>query len=107
MHSITTRIAHWTVPVVIILSAGIAFAQTTSGPTGTSYQVPVVSSMQCTIIPRGLSRGMQGSDVVQLQLFLIVQGHLAVDNATGYFGPLTAQAVIVFQTANGLPPVGI
>jgi peptidoglycan hydrolase-like protein with peptidoglycan-binding domain len=44
----------------------------------------------------------QGSDVTNLQAYLIANGYLAAGNATGYFGPLTAQAVGKLQVALGL-----
>lgn len=52
-----------------------------------------------------LTVGARGSAVIELQQFLISRGHLAADNATGYFGPLTLAAVKAFQSSQGILPV--
>lgn len=64
----------------------------------------------CLNISRNLSRGMKGSDVTQLQQFLISQNLLSADSATGFFGALTESAVQRFQCRHmslctGLPEV--
>ncbi len=48
-------------------------------------------------ITRNLSRGMKGSDVTQLQQFLISQNLLAADSGTGFFGAMTENAVKQWQ----------
>jgi chitodextrinase len=48
---------------------------------------------------RILTIGMSGADVSTIQSFLINQGYLTVQNATGYFGLLTQSAVQAFQCA--------
>src|SRR3989344_3796102 len=64
----------------------------------------------CSILYRNLSQGTQGDDVVALQEFLSAEGHFSA-GATGYFGPLTAQAVAKWQgspggqTAGGVGPL--
>ena len=55
------------------------------------------ASTQCPNLTRNLSFGSRGNDVVQLQTFLIAQGHLAAGNDTGYYGRLTESAVKKFQ----------
>ena len=52
-----------------------------------------------------LSFGSHGSAVVSLQQFLISQGLLESNLATGYFGNLTIQAVKAFQTNQDVSPV--
>jgi peptidoglycan hydrolase-like protein with peptidoglycan-binding domain len=52
-----------------------------------------------------LRQGARGTAVVELQQFLIVQGHLATGNATGYFGVRTLAGVKAFQAAKGIQPV--
>jgi peptidoglycan hydrolase-like protein with peptidoglycan-binding domain len=61
----------------------------------------------CTAVnlTRNLALGSQGTDVTQLQQFLLAHGDLNT-TATGYFGILTQAAVIKFQTQNGISPVG-
>ena len=39
-----------------------------------------------------------------MQQFLIAKGFLATGNDTGYFGPLTYQALVQYQTAMGIYP---
>ena len=58
---------------------------------------------------KDLSSGMSGTDVVQLQQFLIAEGFdipaiTAGHVAFGYFGGETKAAVIAFQKANGITP---
>jgi peptidoglycan hydrolase-like protein with peptidoglycan-binding domain len=49
--------------------------------------------------------GARGADVTALQIILKTQGYFRVD-VSGYFGPLTRTAVMDFQKANGIEPVG-
>ena len=67
-----------------------------------------LASQQCVSLARTLSRGSRGNDVVLLQNFLVTQGLLSSDNATGYFGALTESSVQRFQciqhvTCEGTP----
>lgn len=57
----------------------------------------IASAANCPNLARNLSFGSRGSDVVQLQQFLIAQNLLAVGNDTGYYGRLTQTAVQQFQ----------
>src|SRR3989338_4787062 len=59
----------------------------------------------CSILKRNLSQGTQGDDVRGLQEFLSAEGYLSA-NATGYFGPMTAQAVAKWQASQGVSAVG-
>ena len=50
----------------------------------------------------------QGQEVVELQQLLKCLGYFPQDtDATGYYGPVTEQAVVDFQEANGIDPLGI
>ncbi len=68
----------------------------------------------CPTLARTLSKGARGADVSALQQFLIAQGLLSADSATGfdgltpsgYFGVLTQGAVQKFQTSQGLVSFG-
>ena len=60
----------------------------------------------CPNFYRSLSRGSRGSDVTELQRFLIAQNLLAADSATGFFGELTESAVRRWQAANGVVASG-
>ena len=49
---------------------------------------------------------MSGSDVKDLQNFLITGNFLAIGNNTGYFGNLTKSALINYQKSAGINPTG-
>lgn len=53
-----------------------------------------------------MTQGSSGDAVKAVQEQLIALGYLK-STATGYFGPLTLEAVIAFQKANGIDPIGI
>lgn len=53
---------------------------------------------------RDLSTGSTGDDVKLLQNVLIEKGLLAAGSDTGYFGPLTQEALRMFQAASGISP---
>ncbi len=80
--------------------------------TGTSYYSPSSSypaSSQshriCGVLARNLSQGSSGTDVSALQEFLRERGYFSA-RATGYYGPVTAQAVARWQAAEGVQAVG-
>ncbi len=54
-----------------------------------------------------LRQGMNNNDVQELQQALKEEGHFNFHTTTNYFGPITRQAVIDFQRANGLLVDGI
>src|SRR3989344_1098604 len=56
---------------------------------------------------RPLSLGVSGTDVSLVQEFLKEQGFYTYAAITGYFGPITKQAVIDFQKAYDINPIGI
>lgn len=64
------------------------------------------SAATCPNLYRNLSFGSRGQDVIELQIFLIAQGDLAVGNNTGYFGRLTVAAVQKWQARNGVVSSG-
>ena len=84
------RIAFASIGLVFVLSPLVASADST-----------------CPTISRSLSRGSRGSDVIQLQQFLIAQGYLQSGLATGYFGAMTEASVKSWQSQNGVDAVGI
>lgn len=59
----------------------------------------------CSIFVRELEQGNEGEDVRELQKVLDTRGYGPVP-ASGYFGPLTAEAVRRFQRAHGIPQTG-
>ena len=52
--------------------------------------------------PFGMRLGEQSDDVKNMQNLLVKYGSLSQDKASGYFGELTKDAVIAFQSVNGL-----
>jgi len=60
---------------------------------------PVDPISICPAFRRVLVYGVRGDDVVQLQKFLVAQGLLSDDSATGFFGRMTA--MIKFSTDTG------
>lgn len=80
--------------------------QLQGGGQSTPPTPPTHTSSNCPSLYRALGLGATGEDVRQLQQFLIANGYLQV-SASGYFGYATQSAVIRFQSAVGLSPVGI
>lgn len=56
--------------------------------------------------PKALELGSSGQAVTDLQAKLKTLGYFALA-PTGYFGPITKNAVIAFQKANSIDPIGI
>jgi hypothetical protein len=54
-----------------------------------------------------LSLGSKGEEVTKLQTLLKELGHYTYPSITGYYGSLTKEAVIKFQTANKLSTPGV
>ena len=54
-----------------------------------------------------LSEGARGPEVTALQVNLRKLGYYTSSLITDYFGPITKAAVIRFQTAHGMDPVGV
>ncbi|OGG54425.1 hypothetical protein A2764_01885 [Candidatus Kaiserbacteria bacterium RIFCSPHIGHO2_01_FULL_55_79] len=67
---------------------------------------PVDPISICPAFRRVLVYGVRGDDVVQLQKFLVAQGLLSDDSATGFFGRMTEAAVQKLQAANGIVSSG-
>ncbi len=60
----------------------------------------------CYVFVNNLTAGSIGADVTALQQFLVTNGFLLQEFATGYFGPQTVTAVKLYQTSVGLPAYG-
>ncbi len=67
-----------------------------SVPTGTSSY----------IFTRNLQKGSTGEDVRILQILLKREGYFDLE-PTSYFGTITYNALVAFQKANGIDPIGI
>lgn len=79
----------------------LAAALLTAGSTGIAAFAPPAKAAAAT-----LTQGMSSSDVTQLQLNLQTLGYFTYPTATGYFGPITSDAVWRFQAAYALPATG-
>lgn len=85
-------------------SAGSGGSSVVGSATGIYYTTPIVfSSAQ---IVRNLFRGAEGEDVRVLQSFLVNNGYMTPDNITGFFGPITENAVKRFQSDQGIVSSG-
>ena len=58
--------------------------------------------MQCLQLGRSLGLGAQGADVQQIQEFLKEKGFFTFPTATGYYGPVTQEAIEAFQASQGI-----
>jgi peptidoglycan hydrolase-like protein with peptidoglycan-binding domain len=101
----------------LIAPSATAFAQqaaSTSSVQATSSPIQVIPRsnpiQSCISISRTLTRGSmdvnRDGQVTALQNFLRSTGHFSAES-TGYFGPLTLQAVTAYQRANGIPATGL
>lgn len=77
----------------------------------TPTMVSSSSAAKCIIITNNLYLGasdrfISGSNVAQLQAFLIAQGYLHT-NATGFYGPQTFSAIKRFQKDYGILSIGL
>ncbi|MHB1086782.1 MAG: peptidoglycan-binding domain-containing protein [Minisyncoccota bacterium] len=81
-------------------------ATPTTSPTATAPSIPAVTPSANPEQVRTLVRGLSGADVLALQQFLISQGLLSPDSATGYFGVLTESAVKALQARSGIASSG-
>jgi peptidoglycan hydrolase-like protein with peptidoglycan-binding domain len=81
----------------LLLSVFLSF----SGSAFADTALPVV----CTSLTTNLASGSTGTQVVSLQNFLSASGFLSVPSS-GYFGPLTKDALMNFQASQQVPQVG-
>src|SRR3990167_1796519 len=72
---------------------------------GGSVSTPVVAGGHTFSAP-DITMGSKGSEVTELQMLLVAQGHLVmpVGVSYGYFGSLTKAALASWQAANGITP---
>lgn len=74
-------------------------------PSVSTYPAMPAQHRICAMLNRNLSHGVQGDDVRSLQEFLYENKFLTVA-PTGYFGPMTADAVKRWQAKEGVQAVG-
>lgn len=72
---------------------------------GTSWPAHVPLQTRCDIA-LNLRQNNRGESVRELQQVLVDKGYLQAENATGFFGPVTREAVRKFQKDNGVEQVG-
>ncbi|MGH2500583.1 MAG: peptidoglycan recognition protein family protein [Candidatus Limnocylindria bacterium] len=95
-----------------ITEAAVRRYQASVGLPATGYYGPLTASAMgrafaapAVAVPaRDLSLEMRASDVATLQTLLMRLGY--IDRSTGYFGPLTFDAVRHFQSSHGVPATG-
>lgn len=104
MNKVTTAVV-----LTLLFGAHMVFAQSYQAyyPTPTSYQQAYVGS--CISISRDLSVGSRGSDVLQLQKFILNHNYPGAGSwiLTSYFGQATRAGVINLQIDSHLPQTGI
>ena len=76
-------------------------------PVAEALDISSFSATTPLIITRSLYVGAYGKDVYALQQFLKNLGYFKYPTMTGYFGPVTREAVAAFQKDNGVDPVGM
>jgi len=81
-----------------LLSQLTQLQQLIAGSATTTLSADVALPTACPSLVRVLSRGMRGDDVMLLQKFLVSQGVLSADSATGFYGALTEAAVRKWQS---------
>jgi peptidoglycan hydrolase-like protein with peptidoglycan-binding domain len=98
--------------MVLLLLANVGFTNVLGYGDNTATRVKSrVQATNSVTMPRhnfaaNLSLGMQTSDVLELQKRLRELGHFSFPTDTGYFGPVTREAVMSFQAAHNLPITG-
>ena len=83
-------------------ACGSSGSGSTTGGSGSS-----TDANMCGAFTHTLAVGSQGPDVTRLQHILVAKGLLASGSATGYFGPLTQNALVQFQSQSSIDPVGV
>lgn len=79
----------------------------TSSTPATATSTPTTTPALTASFPRTLYFGLSGTDVLLLQTLLKTWGYYTYPEITGYFGNVTKVAVVAFQKANGIEPVGV
>ena len=97
--AVPTPVVAVAAPSVPVVSAPVVAPEPVVKP------APVVAKASATShleLSQNLKHGMRTPDVLRLQNWLVANGYLESDYATGYFGDMTEAAVIKFQQARGL-----
>lgn len=74
---------------------------TVTVPSGVTPNAWGLKHRVCNILDRAIAEGQTNDDVRSLQEFLKERGHLTAE-ATGFFGPLTKEALARWQAAEGV-----
>jgi Putative peptidoglycan binding domain len=76
-------------------------------PAGEVFALPTYEdACQTPLISSSLTVGFKNQDVRDLQEFLVQRNLLSESSVSGYYGPLTRQAVREFQASNGIVSSG-
>lgn len=84
----------------------IIASSTPATPIATEIATSTPAVVGCPNITRTLLFGMRGSDVTELQNYLISENLLSADSASGFFGALTEAAVQAWQSAQAIMTEG-
>ncbi len=104
VRELLTRVAALTAQMNQLKSQGVSGQTVPATPAGVIGGAGYPHRV-CALLNRNLSQGMSGDDVRGVQEFLQSEGFLAA-NPTGYFGPMTAQAIVKWQAREGLAQAG-
>lgn len=80
--------------------SGSVDSDVNSGNSSSGTAGPAIMKKMCPQFTRSLKQGMRGDDVSQLQDYLGI-------SQTGYFGPMTARALMKLQSDEGVSAVGV
>lgn len=87
-----------------VLLLALLLAVSVSGESASAQGTSAATPSTDFLFTRNLSLGIRGNDVFVLQQFLIAGEFLKITTPTGYFGPSTKAAVILWQRAVGITP---
>lgn len=103
IQSLVQRIAELTKQLSALrgnASAGVSHGATVTLP------APAPAHRICAMSVRAFNQGSEGDDVRAFQEFLQSEGHLRV-SPTGFYGPLTREALAKWQAAQGFESAGV
>lgn len=87
-------------------SSGRRSTPTNSGSSNPTIPTVVACTPSGFALNRNLAFRSEGEDVKNLQSFLVQKGYTTADNITGFFGPVTIEAIKKFQRDNNIVSSG-
>lgn len=92
-------------PVALFTNSGAGANGGSNNGAGNNGATGVVLGEATFQFTKNLGLGSRGNDVIELQKRLKAEGFFKFNVTTGFFGPVTLQAVKAYQTAHGIKPV--